>query len=120
MNATCGRIRIEVNAFIIAVGTFGKNRFFAVCDEGIVVKHDAVCRHHGIGFFGVVIDRIENGNPLSGIYRIVETYALGGFVFERKVTILIDFGDAIPRRCGSGVGIPNIEVRLGVKPVDCE
>ena len=85
-----------------------------------MVKHDAVCRHHGIGFLGVVIDRIENRDPLSGIYRIVQTYALGGFVFERKVAIFIDFGDAIPSRARAWVGIPNIEVRLGVEPVDCE
>ena len=120
MNATGGRIRIEVNAFIIAVGTFGKHGFFAVCNEGVVVKHDAICGHHGIGFLGVVIDRIENGDPLSGINGIVQTYALGGFVFEREVAVLIDFCDTIPSRARAGIGIPNVEVRLGVKPVDCE
>lgn len=85
-----------------------------------MVKHDAVCRHHGIGFLGVVIDGIENGDPLSGIYRIVQPYALGGFVFERQVAVLIDFCDTIPSRARAGIGIPNVEVGLGVKPVDCE
>lgn len=85
-----------------------------------MVKHDAVCRHYGVGFLGVVVHRIENRDSLSGINSVVDSNSLGGFVFEGKVAVLIDFCDAISRRGGAWVGIPNVEIRLGVKPVDCE
>ncbi|MEY3593221.1 MAG: hypothetical protein RL041_193, partial [Bacteroidota bacterium] len=111
-------VTFQINAFIIAGGAFGDNHFFAIAFKGIVVEKDAVGGHDGIGFEGVVIHRIEDGDALSGVYGIGNAHALGGFVFEGEVAVFVDFGDAVSVRCGAGVGIPDIEIGLGVKPVD--
>lgn len=83
-----------------------------------MIEKDAVGGHNGVGFGGVVIHRIEDGDALSGVDGIGDAYALGGFVFEGKVAVFVGFGDAVSVRCGAGVGVPDVEIGLGVKPVD--
>ena len=83
-----------------------------------MVEKDAVGGHDGIGFEGVVIHRIEDGDALSGVDGIGNAHALGGFVFEGEVAVFVGFGDPVSVRCGAWVGVPDVEIGLGVKPVD--
>lgn len=111
-------IAFQVDAFIAAGGAFGQDAFFSIAHQGIVIEEDAVGGHDGIRFGGVVIHRIENGDALSGVEGIGDAHALGGFVFEGEVAVFVDFCDAVSVRCGTGIGIPHIEVGFGMKPVD--
>ena len=56
-----------------------------------MIKHDAICRHDCICFFGVVVYGIENRDSLSGINSIVNSNSLGGFIAESEISIFVDF-----------------------------
>jgi len=111
-------VAFQVDAFITTGGTFGEYRFFTIAHQGIVIEEDAIGGHDGVGFGYVVVHGIKDGDALSGIEGIGNAHALGRFIAEGEVAVFVNFGDAVSVRCGTGIGIPNVKVGLGVEPID--